>query len=35
VDVCAALPWWNGRPVPRATLLEWDQLIRQLEYANR
>lgn len=35
VDVCAQLPWWNGEPVRRETLVEWDQLVRQLEFANR
>ena len=23
VDVCAELPFWNGRPVTRSMLLEW------------
>jgi hypothetical protein len=35
VQVCAQLPWWKGRPVPRDTLIEWSELIRQLEGANR
>lgn len=35
VEVCAQLPWWNGEPVKRETLLEWDRRVRQLEFMNR
>lgn len=35
VDVCALLPWWNGRPVLRETLLEWNELVKRLEDANK
>lgn len=35
VEVCAALPWWEGEPIKRETLLVWNELVRQLEYTNR
>jgi hypothetical protein len=35
VDVCARLPWHKGRPVLKETLLEWNELVRRFEYANR
>ncbi len=35
VVVCAQLPWWNERPVTRETLVEWNELLRQFEAANR
>lgn len=35
VDVCARLPWWNGRPILRETLLEWADLVRRFEEANK
>ncbi|MCG3141002.1 MAG: hypothetical protein HDKAJFGB_02154 [Anaerolineae bacterium] len=35
VSVCAQLPWWNGRPVSRATLLEWNEILERFEYANK
>lgn len=35
VTVCAQLPWWNGQPVTRATLLEWNDLVMRFEVASR
>ncbi len=35
VQVCAALTWWNGRPIGRETLLEWDALLRRFRAAER
>ena len=35
VTVCSQLPWWNGHPVPRATLLEWNDMVMRFEVANR
>ncbi len=35
VVVCSQLPWWNGHPVPRETLLEWNDMLQRFETANR
>lgn len=35
VVVCSQLPWWNGHPVPRATLLEWNEMLQRFEFANK
>ena len=35
VVACAQLPWWNGQPITRATLLEWNDLLRQYDFANK
>lgn len=35
VQVCAQLPWWNGRPVLRETLLEWNERLQRFEATNR
>ncbi|MBI4672065.1 MAG: hypothetical protein HY741_10425 [Chloroflexi bacterium] len=32
---CSQLLWWNGHPVPREMLLEWNETLRRLEFANR
>ncbi|MGB8647240.1 MAG: hypothetical protein WCF84_18525 [Anaerolineae bacterium] len=28
MDVCADLPFWNGRPVTRTMLLEWQAMLQ-------
>ncbi len=28
VDVCAKLPFWNGQPVSKLTLREWQAIVR-------
>ncbi len=28
VDVCAELPYWNGKPVTREMLVEWQALLK-------
>jgi hypothetical protein len=35
VTVCSQLPWWNGNPVPRETLFEWNARLQQFEFANK
>jgi len=35
VVVCPQLPWWQGRPVTRATLLEWNELLQRFDVANK
>jgi hypothetical protein len=35
VVVCSQLPWWNGRPVPRETLIEWNEILQRFEFANK
>lgn len=32
---CAQLPWWNGHPVPRDTLLEWNDMLQRFAFANK
>lgn len=27
VEVCSAMPWWNGRPLTRETLQRWKQVV--------
>lgn len=27
VEVCAALPWWNGKPILPETLRQWKEIV--------